>query len=81
MHGYYEVRTQGKPNRTQYRLFCVLENADQTELKRRGLERPAIAVTAGLYKPWMTTFSDADYAAIRSLGREHLSRFPRQIAE
>jgi hypothetical protein len=81
MHGYYEVRTQGQPQRSQYRLFCLLENADEQELKRRGLQKPAIAVITGLVKPWMTTFSDADYAGGRALGTDYLSHFPRRVAE
>jgi hypothetical protein len=81
MHGYYEVRTQGTPNRTQYRLFCRLENGSDEELARRGLERPAIAVITGMSKRWMTTFLDADYAAVRVLGDEYSAQFPRRIAE
>jgi hypothetical protein len=78
MAGFYEVRTTG-PGRAQYRLFCILENAEAAELRRRGLEGPAIAVITGLRKPWRTKFTDADYAAVRSLGDEHRSRHPRRI--
>lgn len=81
MGGFYEVRTQGAPNRTQYRLFCVLENGSADDLKHRGLERPAIAVITGMSKPWMTTFSDKDYRMVSVLGREHSAQFPRRIAE
>lgn len=81
MHGYYEVRKQGAPNRSQYRLFCRLENPSEEELERLGLPRPAIAVITGLHKPWMTTFADADYAAVRVIGGEYLAQIPRRIAE
>jgi len=81
MSGYYEVRTQGQPNRTQYRLFCLLENGDESELKRRGFAKPAIAAITGMQKPWMTTFSYADYHAVRALGAEHVTQFPRRVAE
>lgn len=47
MAGHYEVRATG-PDREQFRLFCILENADEPELNRRGLDRPAIAVITGL---------------------------------
>ena len=47
MGGYYEVRASG-PSREQFRLFCLLENADAQELSRRGLPGPAIAVITGL---------------------------------
>ena len=41
MGGYFEVRATG-PNREQFRLFCILDNADEAELARRGLQGPAI---------------------------------------
>jgi hypothetical protein len=78
MGGYYEVRAQG-PKREQFRLFCVLENGTPEELARRGLSRPAIAVIAGLRKPWMTAFGDRDYARIRRMGDHHRAQFPRRI--
>lgn len=80
MGGYYEVRGTG-PLREQFRLFCLLENADEEELARRGLKRPAIAVITGLRKPWRTTFSERDYRTVRRLGADHLSQYPRRIAE
>jgi hypothetical protein len=46
MSGWYEIRLTG-PGREQFRLFCLLENADDDELLRRGLTKPAIAVITG----------------------------------
>lgn len=80
MRGYYEVRIQG-PGREQFRLFCILENADPEALERRGLAGPAIAVITGLRKPWMTTFRESDYRSARRLGDEYLGTIPRRIAE
>lgn len=80
MGGYYEVRATG-PGREQFRLFCVLENADADELARRGLEHSAITVITGLRKPSRTTFSDRDYEAVRRLGADHVSNFPRRIGQ
>jgi hypothetical protein len=80
MGGYYEVRTTG-PGRGQFRLFCVLENAHDDELVRRGLDRPAIAVITGMRKAWRTTFGERDYRAVRKLGDDHQANFPRRIAE
>jgi hypothetical protein len=80
MGGYYEVRATG-PGREQFRLFCALENAEVEELARRGLGGPAIAVIAGLRKPWRTTFTDRDYRAVPQLGGDHASNYPRRIAE
>lgn len=58
MGGYYEVRATG-PNREQFRLFRILENADDAVLAQRGLPGPAIAVITGLRKPWRTVFAQA----------------------
>lgn len=81
MSGFYEVRKQGAPNRSQYRLFCLLENAAPEELKKRGLAGPAIAVITGLSKPWMTGFTDAEYSAVRSMGSDYLKTIPRRIGQ
>lgn len=80
MRGYYEVRAQG-PAREQFRLFCILENAEPEELRQRGLSAPAIAVITGLRKRWMTTFSDADYRRVRRLGADYLATTPRRLAD
>jgi hypothetical protein len=80
MTGWFEVRGTG-PGREQFRLFCLLENVDEAEMAARGLDRPAIAVITGLRKPFRTTFTDADYAAVRNLGDDHKAQRPRRIAE
>lgn len=80
MGGYNEVRASG-PGREQLRLFCLLENADPAELRRRGLPGPAIAVMTGLRKPWRRAFSERDYRAVRVLGDDHKANLPRRIAE
>lgn len=79
MNGYYEVRAQG-PKREQFRLFCILENADRTELRGRGLPGPAIAVITGMRKPSRTKFSTGDYKKVRRLGKDYKSKVPRPIA-
>src|SRR5262245_55985346 len=40
----------------------------------------AIAVIAGMHKPWRTTFSERDYKSVRELGDEHRRHYPRKIA-
>ena len=80
MGGFYEVRAQG-PKREQFRLFCILENGTPAELRRRGLVRPAMALITGMRKPWMTAFSEREYAAVRRMADDHRSRFPRRIRE
>jgi hypothetical protein len=79
MGGYYEIHVTG-PGREQFRLFCVLENADKRILTARGLRGPAIAVITGMRKKTGTVFSDRDYAKVRRLGSEHTTRMPRRIA-
>lgn len=79
MSGYYEVRAQG-PKREQFRLFCILENAEKPELERRGLSGPGIGVISGMRKPWMTKFTDGDYRKIQKLADTYKSKLPRSIA-
>ncbi|MEI8334580.1 MAG: hypothetical protein WCH74_12140 [Chloroflexota bacterium] len=80
MAGIFEIRATG-PRREQFRLFCILENGGADDLLRRGLSRPAIAVITGLRKPWMTTFTDAEYRAVRAFAEDHRRNHPRRIAE
>lgn len=64
----------------QFRVFCLLENGSPSELTKRGLQRPAIAVITGMHKPWRTTFSEREYQRVRELGDEHQRNYPRRIA-
>jgi hypothetical protein len=79
MGGYYEIRVTG-PGREQFRLFCLLENADQRTLTARGLRGPVIAVIIGMRKKTGTVFSERDYAKVRQLGSDHTAQTPRHIA-
>jgi hypothetical protein len=78
MTGWHEIRLTG-PGREQFRLFCLLENADDQELVARGLRKPAITVITGMRKPWRTKFSERDYRRVRELGEEHRRNRPRRI--
>lgn len=78
MGGYYEVRVTG-PGREQFRLFCILENAEPAILAQRGLPGPALAVITGLRKPWRTAFTEADYRHVREMGTAYLTSYPRHI--
>jgi Txe/YoeB family toxin of Txe-Axe toxin-antitoxin module len=82
MSGYYEIRVTG-PRRVQYRLFCLLDNAEtDTELARRGFSGPQIAVINGMSKPIGQVFSDREYRKhVRDLGGEYRRQFPRRIAQ
>jgi len=79
MGGFYEIRLTG-PGRRQYRLFCVLDNADSDGLRRRGFDRPQIAVITGMVKDSGKKFSDRDYAKVRALEVQYSKRAPRSIA-
>lgn len=79
MTGYYEIRLTG-PGREQFRLFCLLENATDDELRKRGLVKPAIAVIDGRRKPWRTTLRASDYRDVKKLGEDHRQQYPRRIA-
>ncbi len=75
MAGYYEVRVDGPPNRTHYRLFCLLER----EGSKVGLDGPSIVVIAGKKKAFRTLLSKQDYAEVRRLGDEFKGRTPRSV--
>ncbi len=77
MRGYYEVRVDGQPNRTHYRLFCILER----DGSKVGLAGPSIIVLTGKKKAFRTVLSDEDYARVRALGAEFLKRNPRSVDE
>jgi hypothetical protein len=78
MAGWFEVRVDGpKPGggkgRHHYRLYCLLDyEADD-------VEKPLLVVVTGLDKPFRTTLSGRDYAAVRSLGCEYRARNPRSV--
>jgi hypothetical protein len=73
MAGYYEVRVDSKD--THYRLFCLLERNGA----RVGLAGPSVVIVDGRTKAFRTTLSEGDYAEVRKLGSEYLSRSPRSI--
>jgi hypothetical protein len=72
MTGWYEVRVSGR-HRVHHRLFCLIDLAAQ------GAVKPWLVVVTGMSKPFRTTFSQADYLAVRLLGGEYLTRNPRSV--
>jgi hypothetical protein len=79
MGGFHGVRLTG-PGRRQYRLFCILDNADPDGLRKCGFEHPQIAVITGMVKASGEKFSDRDYAKVKRLGDQYEKTFPRSIA-
>jgi len=78
MSGIYEVRVDGPPNRTHYRLFCVL---DTKALDSDGEHRdPLLVILDGASKPFKTEMPDKVYSAVRDLRTEYLSRPRRSLA-
>lgn len=73
MTGWFERRVDG-PGRHHYRLFCLLDYDAQ------GVDKPLLVVIDGRDKPFRTTLSVADYAAVRQLGGEYRKRNPRSLA-
>jgi hypothetical protein len=73
MTGWYEVRADGGKPRQHHRVFCRLDT------QAAGVDRPILAVIAGMSKDIGTEFSDADYAKMRDLGDEYFSRNPRSL--
>ena len=78
MAGIYEVRVDGTPNRTHYRLFCVLDTKahDDNDEPLGAL----LVILGGASKPFRTEMPDKVYAAIRELRDEYLSRNLRSLA-
>ncbi len=75
MAGFFEVRVDGPPNRTHYRLLCLLERDGE----KVGLDGPSVVVVTGKKKPFRSVLSKQDYAQVRRLGEEFRSRSPRSV--
>ena len=74
MQGWYEARKDGPPNRSHYRLFCLLD------YDAKGVDKPLLVVITGMVKPFLTKFTAVQYAGVQALGAEYLSRNPRSLA-
>ena len=71
--GWFEVRVDGPPRRTHYRLFCLLDyEASPTQA-------PLLVIIDGRAKAFRTTLSSRDYAAVKQLGDEYRARQPRSV--
>ena len=74
MAGYYEIRVDGRARR-HYRLFCLLERDGAAV----GLGGPSLVLLCGRDKAFRTVLTARDYAQVRRLGTEYLSRRPRSV--
>jgi hypothetical protein len=78
MAGIYEARTDGPPNRTHYRLFCVL---DTKALDSSGNTcAPLLVLLDGAAKPFRTEMPAKVYARVRHLRDEYFHRERRSLA-
>ncbi|MCK9871185.1 hypothetical protein MRI28_16325 [Nocardiopsis dassonvillei] len=73
MAGWFEIRVDGTPRRTHYRVFCLLD------YEAEGRDRPLLVLIDGRTKPFRTMLSDADYRAVRALGEAYRKTQPRPI--
>jgi hypothetical protein len=73
MAGIYEIRADGPPGLTHYRLFCVLD----VHAKGHG---PLLVILDGERKPLRTEMPAKVYAQVRRHRDEYLSRNPRSLA-
>lgn len=73
MTGWYEIRIDGTPNRTHYRLFCLLDYEAQ------GDDSPLLVLVDGRTKAFRATLPDAEYAEVQALGVDYKLRQPRPI--
>lgn len=72
MTGWFEVRVNG-PGRMHYRLYCLLDYAAQ------GVDKPLLVIVDGRTKPFGTTLTAGEYAAVRVLGDRYWQTQPRPL--
>lgn len=72
--GRFEIRVNGAPNRTHYRVYCLLDHQAQ------GHDKPLLVLVDGRTEASRTTLTESDHAAVTVLGDDYRSRNPRPIA-
>jgi hypothetical protein len=72
MAGIYEIRVDGPPNRTHYRLFCLLD----TNAQGQG---PLLVIIDGASKPFRTEMPQKVYDRVSALRGEYLKRSKRSL--
>ena len=73
MRGIFEVRVDGTPRRTHYRLYCVLD------YKAKNVDKPVLAVIDGRRKAFRTVLTENDYAEVRKQVGDYWSKNPRPV--
>jgi len=75
MAGFFEVRVDGPPKRTHYRISCLLERDGE----KVGLAGPSVVVVTRKKKAFRSVLSKEDYAQVRWVGEEFRSRSHRCV--
>ena len=73
MRGIFEVRVDGTPRRTHYRLYCVLD------YKAKDFDKPVLAIIDGRRKAFRTVLTANDYVAIKKYVDDYWSTNPRPV--
>lgn len=73
MNGWFEIRVDGKPNRTHYRVFCLLD------LGARDADKPYLVLVDGRTKAFRTVIAPAEYLAVKALGDHYMATQPRPV--
>jgi hypothetical protein len=72
MAGIYEIRVDGPPNRTHYRLFCLLDTKAQGQGQ-------LLVIIDGASKPFRTELPQKVYDRVSALRDEYLKRSKRSL--
>lgn len=73
MTGWFEIRVDGPPSRSHYRVFCLLDT------KAEGAERPYLVLVDGRTKAYRTVLADSEYLEVRALGDRYWASKRRPI--
>lgn len=73
MTGWFEIRIDGPPKRSHYRVFCLLDT------NGKGAARPYLVLVDGRTKAFQTTLHEREYMTVRALGDHYRATQPRPI--
>ncbi|MEP7764539.1 hypothetical protein [Sanguibacter sp. 25GB23B1] len=73
MSGWFEIRIDGTPSRTHYRVYCLLD------YEAAGAVKPYLVLVDGRKKPFRTTLAPSEYDKVKLLGGRYLSSKDRSI--
>lgn len=74
MTGWFEIRVDGPPSRTHYRVFCLID------VLAENAEKPYLVLVDGRSKAFRTEFAESVYEEVRAMGTRYRATQPRPIA-